>query len=449
MLVLKIKLEYIYLVAAFCLGTAYMFSITPFSVPDGHHHYQSAYIISGYMLFDEDPYMVDSRYFDYSRTSGHNNVPEAYLRLMDEGIYILRGEAELIRIFEPYNTQYPVFYFPQALGILIARVIGLSFFGLFYLGRFFNLAFYVLCVTFSIKRLKAFRLPIFLIGLMPMVLHQAASYSYDNFPNAISMLFIAYAISCIYERDSFRWRDYAMLLITGMLLAPAKVVYVPVLFLVFIVAWKWKDTIKKKAWLLAASIFAASVAFALLFFGASTADLAGDQLNWEGLPNYNLAFILENPIETLVIYLRTLYHYYDHYIYGLFGQYLSGITLELPLWYIYITIVLIFAGLIYGKRDEWHPSIPERSIYFVICGIVVFLNLTVLFLGWTSQGHLVVLGVAGRYFIPILPLALLILRIKKILIPYEVYRNAVICAFLVMQSAVVMHILNYTTGRYG
>jgi uncharacterized membrane protein len=449
MLVLKIKLEYIYLVAAFCLGTTYMFAITPFSVPDGHHHYQSAYIISGYMLFDEDPYMVDSRYFDYSRTAGHNNVPDAYLRLMDEGIYFVRGEAELIGVFDPYNTQYPIFYFPQALAISIARLIGLSFFGLFYLGRFFNLAFYVLCVTFSLKRLKTFRLPLFLIGLMPMTLHQAASYSYDNFPNAISMLFIAYAISCIYERDEFRWRDYAVLLVTGMLLAPAKVVYVPILFLIFIVAWKWKETIKKKAWVLAASIFVASVAFALLFFGASTADLAGDQFNWEGMPNYNLAFIMANPIETLKIFLRTLYHYYEYYFYSMFGQYLSGKTLDLPRWHMNITILLTFAGLLYGKRDEWQPNILQRVIFFVICGAVVFLNLTVLFLGWTSVGLEVVIGVTGRYFIPILPLALLILRFKKILISREAFRNAVICAFLVMQGAAVMQILNITISRYG
>jgi len=284
---------------------------------------------------------------------------------------------------------------------------------------------------------------------MPMTLHQAASYSYDNFPNAVSILFIAYAISCIYERDSFRWRDYIVLLVTGMLLAPAKVVYVPIIFLVFMVAWKWKDTINKKAWILAASIFAASVAFALLFFGASTADLAGDQLNWEGQPNYNLAFVLANPLQTLTIFLRTLYLLGPSYFLGMFGELLSGITLHIPRWYIGIIIVLIFASVLHGKRDEWQLTIKERIILFVICSAVVFLNLFVLLLGWTSVIHDVVIGVAGRYFIPILPLALLILRFNKILISREAFRNVLICAFLVMQSAVVMYILNYTIGLYG
>ena len=448
MMVYKIKLEYIYLVAALCLGTAYMFSITPFSIPDGHHHYQSAYIISGYMLFEDNPYMVDSRHFDYSDTAGHYNIPQSYLRLMDEGIYILRGEAEFIHIPGPHWLDYPLFHFPQALGILIARIIGLSFFGLFYLGRFFNLVFYVLCVTFSIKRLKAFRLPVFLIGLMPMTLHQAASFSYDTLPNAISMLFIAYAISCIYERESFRWRDYVVLLVTGILLAPAKVAYIPIIFLILIVAWKWKEEIKKKAWILAATVIAASVTFALLIFGTRTEEFTGDQLNWEGLPNHDIAFVLENPLETIMIYLRSIRYFREDYFYGIFGEQLSGFSLELPRWYMNIIVLLVFASVIHGKKDQWQPSIKERIIYCCVCGAVVFLILTALFLGWTSQGHIVILGVAGRYFIPILPLALLVLRFKKILVPYITYQNAVILAFLVMQGSVIMYILDHTIDKF-
>jgi uncharacterized membrane protein len=239
-----------------------------------------------------------------------------------------------------------------------------------------------------------------------------------------------------------------MLLITGMLLAPAKVVYVPVLLLVFMVAWKWRNTIKKKAWLLAASIFAASVVFALLFFGASTADLAGDQLNWEGKPNYNLAFVLANPLQTLTIFIRTLYLLGPHYFFGMFGETLSGVTLHIPRWYIGIIIILIFTSVLHGKRDEWQFTLKERLILFAICGAVVFLNLFVLFLGWTSVGEDAVVGVAGRYFIPILPLALMILRFNKILISREAFRNAVICAFLAMQGAVIIYILNFTIGLY-
>ena len=132
----------------------------------------------------------------------------------------------------------------------------------------------------------------------------------------------------------------------------------------------------------------------------------------------------------------------------MFGGSLSGVSLHLPRLYIGIIILLILASVLHGKKAEWQFTTKERLLLFLICGAVVFLSLTVLFLGWTSVGHVVVIGLTGRYFIPILPLALLILRFKKVLIPREAFRNVVMCAFLVMQGAVIIYILNFTIGLY-
>ena len=452
MLALKIKLEYIYLAVALCLGIAYMLSITPLSGPDEEHHYVASHIIAGHMLFEEDPFNFDSRYLDYRMLAIHHNVPQAYLRLMDDGIYFFRGEAEYIyseNFAETYTLGYPLWYLPQALGLSIARLIGLSFFGAFYLARFFNLLLYVLAVTFSIKRLTAFKLPLFLIGLMPMSLHQAASFSNDPFINAISMLFIAFAIKCIYERDKFHWRDYIGLLVAGVLLAPAKAIYLPIVFIILIVAWKWKEIINAKAWILASSIAVLSMGATFLLYGTATVEMAGEQAtNWEGGYNFTMAFVLENPIETFMIFLRTPYHFREWYFYSLLGQFLSGVSLVVPRPYILITFFMLLLAVLYGKRDEWQPKIAHRAIYFVVCSAVVVLCLAAMFFGWTSDWHNVILGVQGRYFIPLMPLALLMLRFKKLLIPYEFFRNGVIVVFLLTQGAIITYVLSYTIGLY-
>ena len=451
LITLRIGLEYIFLAAALGLGLVYMFSITPFSAGDEPHHYQSAYIISGYMLFDENPFKIDSSLLDYDRLAGHQNVPSAYLRFMEQGIYINRGEVEMIDIHmqDTYTLDYPFFYLPQALGISIARIIGLSFFGVFYLGRLFNLLFFILCVFLSIKRLEAFKLPVLLLGLLPMCLHQAASFSNDTFVFGISILFFAYAVSCMYEKNSFRWGDYIMLLVTSMLLAPAKVVYFPVILLVFLIAWRWKTEIKWKAWLLAGSIVAASAAMIVVFMGSSTAGLAGESpVNWEGGNNFTLSFIIENPLKTAEMYLRSMYHWRDFYFYSMFGQFLSGLTLVLPKWYIQVTIILLIAGITYGKRGEWQPSIWDRAFFFMICAAVVILNFTAMMLGWTSDWHTLVLGIQGRYFIPILPLALLMLKNRFTLVSKQIYHDSLITGYMLMQSVIVAYILTYTVGLY-
>jgi len=452
MLCLQIKLEYIFLTAALCLGTAYLFSITPMSAGDEPHHYFAAHTVSGYMVFKEDPLMVDTRYFDFERLSYHNNVPWAYLRLMDEGIYILQGEAEYRSSYlgETYTLDYPFWYFPQAIGVSIATLFYLSFFGVFYFGRFFNLLFYVLCVTLAIKRLNVFKLPIFLIGLMPMIMAQASSFSHESFIYGVSILFVAYVVSCIYERDEFCIRDFVMLLVLGMLLAPAKIVYLPIVFLVLVVAWKWRETIKGKAWILAGVIIVASMAMIASFMGLNTMEIAGDQqVNWDDGYNNTLISIFRDPFGTLILYLRTLYHLRDFLFYSTFGQWLSGLTIILPRWYIQVTIVLILAGVLYGKKDDWQPSAWERVIYLAICGAVVFLNITAMYLGWSNETHEVVLGLQGRYFIPILPLALLALKNKFTQISKLFYQNTVIIAFMVIQCLVVIYILNFTINFYG
>jgi uncharacterized membrane protein len=451
MLCLKAKLEYIYLVAALSLGMAYMFVMTPLAVPDEGHHYQSAHELSGYLLFDGNPRMADRRYFDYSSFSHFHNVPSAYIRFMDEGIYILRGEAEVIDIPLSYRNDFPLWNIPQALGVTIARIIGLSFFGAFYLGRLFNLVFYTLCMTFSIKHLKAFKLPVFLIGLMPMNLHQAASFSYDAFIHGAAIVFFAYAVSGIYERDSFRWREFSLLLVFGALLAPAKVVYFPVIFMVFIVAWRWKETAGNKAWILAAAIFSAAAASTLLFTMAHIArDFVGENINtWTGEHNYTLSFVLGNPVETMGIFMRTLINNSAFYMNTMFGGVLAGLTISMPKWITITTVILIIISIIYGKKDEWQPSGKERFYYFMICASVIFLVLLTSFIGWTTHGLTEVAGIQGRYFIPVLPLALLVLRFKKVLISHEAFRNAVIGVFLVMQGAAILYILNLTIGLYG
>jgi len=366
---------------------------------------------------------------------------------MDEGIYIFRGEAEMIDVPQTFSLYYPIEHLPQSLGVTIARLIGLSFFGAFYLGRLFNLVFYVLCVAFAIKLVGAFKLPLFIIGILPMSLQQAASLSSDAFLNGMSLLFIAYTISCIYERDIVRWRDYIALIVIGVLVAPAKAVYFPLVFLVLLISKRWKEVYGRKAWLITASIALVAVASALIFYGTRTADIAGVSgpvANWEGGYNYTISFALAYPIETIVIFLRTFYHWHRILILEVFGMHLSGMSIFVPLRYIYMLMLICVASAFFGKRDEWHATIKERIVYFVISGIVVVLVFASMFFGWTSDWHDVILGLQGRYFIPLLPLALLIIRTKKLLIPFNAFRNSLIIATVLVQCMIVLEVLAQT-----
>jgi len=446
---MKKKLEYIYLTAAAFLGITYMFSITPLSVPDEYHHYPTTYVISSYMMFKDDPYTADGNHFDYRELAGHYNVPSAYLRLMDEGPMYKNEDAGTheiqMRDTDTYAFDYPLIYLPQAIGVIFARLLGMGFFGVYYIGALFNLAFYIFCVTFSIKILNTFKLPFFMLGLLPMTLQQASSFSPDGFVNGVSILLIAYAISCIYENSSFRWRDCIVLLVLSLLLTPAKVAYFPIVFLIVLVAVKWREEIKAKAWIIAGGIIALSVSALVFLMGTTAMEIATEPtLNWEGGYNYTLSFILENPLETIKIFLRSAYHMREWYIYSTFGISLSGLTLDLPQWHIYIMIFLLLAGIIYGKKDEWQPVWWHRLVYLSIFAAVILLNMTAMFLGWTSDWHPVIIGIQGRYFIPAMPLLLLLLKNRFTQISKQLFHDCAVTGFVAIQCVSVMFVLNYT-----
>jgi len=395
-------------------------------------------------MLQEEPAIVERHLIDFSGSRVHFNVPDMYLRLLDKGIYITHEESENVDIQGDYSLYYPLWYLPQALGITIARLIGLNIFGVFYLGRFFNLLFYSMCVFLSIKRLKTLKLPLFLIGLLPMGLHQAASFSYDTFINGISILFITYIISCTYEKVDFRWRDYAMLFVLGILLAPAKIVYLPLIFLVLMIAWRWQGENKGRVWIVASSIVTVSVLAATLISGVRTLDIAAESMGYEGVETYSLSFAIQYPMQTILIFLRTIYQDIGFYISSTFGRHLSGETLVLPKTMIMIIIGLFIAGAFYGEKDEWQPIISDRIVYLCVSIVVVTLCMASMFFGWTSNFRDAIMGVQGRYFYPLLPLGILIIRYNRFLILQRLYLNAVIAAFIIMQGVVILYVLNYT-----
>jgi len=446
LLVKRVSIEYLYLVVGMGIGLFYLFIMTPLSIPDEKHHYNSTHMLTNILLFQENKNISKSSNFDYYNLKGHHNVSSAYIRLAKEGIHRIKdSEYKYISIPKPYNINYFVWYIPQALGVLIARFLSLNFFGVFYLGRLTNLIFYVFCVFCAIKIVNEFKLPFFIISLLPMTIHQAASFSYDAFINGISMIFIAYLISILYENNKLETKDIAVLSITGILLAPAKLVYFPIVSLIFFALprhFGWK---KAKGYIIAVGIFIIGLAMILLFNHNELFKMTQQpvELNWEGQHNYTFSFILEHPLQTVKIFWNTLNVYRTWYYHTMIGRYLSGFTLSLPEWYITVFLLILIGSVFYGKKDSWNPKWVHRGLFLFIFIVVVLLCMLSMFLGWTSDTHDIILGVQGRYFIPLIPLGLLILR-NKLKIENKVYSIILIGCVIWMQFLTIKHILNVT-----
>ena len=441
----RVNLEWVFLVVALGLGFLYMFTMTPMSIPDEPFHYITSLHLSSTMMSPFSDNFTRASDFDFFHFVGHYNVPSGYLRLLSEGI-----QSTYSYTIPPpdlgYHT-YPVQYLPQAIGVSLARLLGLNFLGLYYFGSFFNLLFFVLCGFFAIRALEEVKLPLLIIGILPMTLHQAASFSPDAFINGASLLLIAYIIRTIYQKDDVRLRDIIIMACAAVLLAPAKTVYTFIVLLVFF-ALPYKYGRKNaKGYLIAFGIFAAAVANIMLFnlFNLVSTLEHSYVESWHGGVNYNVDFIFANPWLTTWIFLNTVRVMGFNLFHGMFGNLLSGQSLALPLWYIYVFVFILFASVFYGKKDSFVPSWPQRAWFTVVCGGVVLASMFVMFLAWTPDTHAYILGLQGRYYIPILPLAILILR-NKLKLNATLYPYVLIAAAICMHFLILRYVLDFTIG---
>ena len=445
--VYKLNSEKTYAFLACGIGLLYLFVIAPLSVPDEPHHYQSSYQLSNYLLFQESEY-GDSSDFNYSQYVGHNNVSSGYNRIVaDFGKPSEAGNRILIP--QPRDLSYFIEYLPQALGIVLCRTTNQNFTTTFLIGRFFNLLFYSSCVYCAVKRTPKFKTMFGLVGIMPMALHQAASFSYDGFVNGMSLVLISSILKGIYEEGWLPVADYIWIVVTGALLAPAKIVYSSILILIFLIPsqrfsgrGKWIKGI--------ALIFFISFCTILIFNFSRLISLAvpdSNALNWAGEHNYTWEFILHHPWKTLTIFIKTFTISIIGWIRGAIGTSMSGLTLPLPGWISLSYIGLFFfSSLLETRRSTIEVELIHKIFFILVSLSVIALVMLSLFIGWTSDSSDVILGVQGRYFIPIIPLLVMTLSNNLFIVTRNIDK-VIISGSVLLNISTLVHALNYTLAH--
>jgi len=406
-------IERVAAVSVLTLGIFYMVAITPLSPPDEVYHYNSAYNLSNYLLFHwKNPEVGNSAHFDYRELSSHVNVPSAYLRVMTE--WLLPGaRGEEISVPYPRGLSYPIEYIPQGVGLAVGRMLNLNFLGIFYLGRLTNLFFFAVCVYFAVKRIPRFKGLMALTALMPMTLHQAASYSYDTFINGMALLFIAALIREYNGEGKMTRKDFLWLLIPGALLTPAKAVYSAMLLSALLIPARRFGGTKQKwgaiagAFLICVGMLVAVNYSSLVYRIQSVSADIGDASQLTGAPLYSVGFILKHPVETARIFLTTLREQGEGWFRCVIGWRLSGLSLGVSMEYITAFTVGLLLSVAVRESGMQKVTMGQRAVFLLCAGLVVLLSMLGMFTGWTPMGSPVVEGIQGRYFIPIFPLLFL------------------------------------------
>ena len=447
-LLCSIRIEQKFAIAALVIGFIYLLIITPLSPPDEAHHYHSSYQLSNYFLLHwKDAEQGNSAHFNYTNLRIHDNVKSGYQRIIEE-IGLKAAEGTQIEIPIPRSLSYFVQYIPQGIGISLARLFNLNFIWLFIIGRVFNLLFFSLCLYFAVKRTPRYKLLLGLIGIMPMALHQAASYSYDGFINGMSLVLIASLLKAIYEDEPLSNKDYLWILISGMLLAPAKTVYTVILLLAFLIPKQRFNGKKDQIVKISALFILCAIAIAA-FQMRSLINVSGlnssSGLNWEGQHNYTISYIFAHPLSTAEMFWNSFVSNWELWFIGSIGHRLSGLLLVIRESILWQFCGLLLMSVFEHEDSKLITSGKERAVFLAVVGINVILVMLSMFLAWTSDTRQIIQGVQGRYFIPVLPLLFMSCGNRTIVLRKPIDKFC-ICAAILLHARVIYRILAYTCG---
>lgn len=445
----SLKIEQSYFLVLMMFGLLYMIVLPPLSAPDEISHYITSYRLSnqllfmpatdteGYVLVRESDWFLEDIYGEYivdTSTDGTLEKPlkkqkfakdgiilgqtleeEDYDALYRKGFQSDRGQMRRMAVteYENVNTT-PIAYFPQALGISLARVLELGVIPLVFMGRFFNLLAVVVITTLAMKRLPFGKEIYFGVHLLPMSLHLMASFSYDAFVIAMYGLYISYCLHLAYKAEKVRKRDIAILALIMAMVAPCKIVYVPLSLVAFLIPIQKFG--KKRYYFLSAFIVLLAIGISMAWINfhilRTYATIQDTQIVWAGEPGHTLSSILNSKKNTLRLIYNTFSTELDFYHITLLGGFLGNLDQTLYISDILVIILtLCLMGLCFARLEEpQRLGIKSRFwIGFIILLCIGLIEFSML-IAWTPLSSKTIMGVQGRYFLPMLPLFILILR---------------------------------------
>ncbi|MET0249965.1 MAG: DUF2142 domain-containing protein [Sphingobium sp.] len=407
------------LLAAVAAATLFFVCITPpFQAPDENQHYLRAlWLAQGHVIAQKQGESVGAvlprsataliaqdfpvdvapviRLFD------HDQIAQA--NLADAG----RGGVAFAE-FPNVASYAPTLYLPDALGLWVGEATGLSRLSAFYLARVCNALIGLGLLMGALCLLPFGRHAMLAVAMLPTFAYQTGSLSPDAVINGLGFLGLAIAL-----RISFMGGEpmrTAGLFATAPLLALAKGVYLPLMA----AGLRWPTgRSDRRPWLILAAMAAGAAVFLLwMRYSGGTQVLyyvmsrkTGEHLLTAPLAD-QLVIVVRDPAAFVHILATSIAERMPTYIVQIVGRF-GWNAIMLPLLAYPLAGLMLMAGVLSGSGVR--ASVGQRLWWMAVALGVALLIEIAMYLTATPLGADYVQGTQGRYFLPVLPLALLAL----------------------------------------
>lgn len=348
---------------------------------------------------------------------------------VNDGQPASQDEAEpgyAVSTYPPVVTT-PLAYVPQAVGITLARLLGMNSIGLAYFGRLFNLLFYVGMTFLAMRRLPFGKEVLFGVALLPMTLHLTGSMSYDAIILALAFYFTAVCLDLAYNKEKVQVRDIVVLAAVVAVMGPCKMVYAVLMALCFLIPVRkfggWRN------YILSAGAVLAAFVIAMVLVNSQTIALYTSEtetyVTWAEEAGYSMGQLLSSPKLLFKMFYNTLIWQAEYYHLTMIGAYLGNVDVVLDVPYLIVMLLSLgLLGLSFRKPGETLKiSKGQRYLIWLVClgcaGAVMFSML----LAWTPVSSRVITGVQGRYFLPFLPVLLMSFKNDLVVLTKDISRT--------------------------
>lgn len=428
----KSSINNLFVLFAIPVGLTFLFFVLPDFVPDEPSHFQRAYSVSNFNLTSSIHVMIDSDYAAKKLTNYSQILPS---------IYFTTGPVQLEQFHEACSYNFILYIFP-ALAINIGKLINLSLYGCYYLGRMANLILYIVFGYASIKITPKLKWMFFVFLFNPMLLHLAGSYSSDVIIDGVCVLSLAYFLYLYFDKETIDTKDIVIVISMIFIMLIAKYAFLPLFGIYFLVIPKLIK-ISKKQWAILVICICFGMSFYLLHtYLASFGETIPSQEVYYTSNNVNASeqinYLLSNPTNIVTMYARTFYQEIDYYFENFVSK-LGWLEIDINAISYYLFYIILFFTICLEKVKL---SIGNRIWFFILALIVAAIIVLGLYLYWAPVGWPVSAGVQGRYFVPC---ALLILTSisNGLATSFKYKREVIILSILIIDILALKDILVY------
>lgn len=411
------NLDKAFLLICFTAGLPFIF-LFPQVVhvsPDDHIHLRNAFVF----LHEEAHWSDGLKILDSAIDSNTTGMSLREIDSLHQKINTAHEQTkhETTSFVESRNAYSRLVYLPYHIGFEISQFLDLKLTDMLIVAKTCNYVCYVLLIYYAIKISTRAKKIFFAVGLITANIFYATQFSYD--PMVLSSIMLALALLFrMFEQDKINPKyilAFILLIVWGSL---PKAIYCLLLLLLFLLPNKKfnnnKQAIACKGLTVILTILILATFILPIVTGGMGGDIRGGDTSVSGQINY----ILSNPIQ----FIKTLVKFLTAVLPGtILGQagfmnfsvsnsiFDGEIVYILQFCYFTELILVLWAAFTTVWPKQILP-LSRKMLLALLYSIIALEIVAAMYLSFNPVGHTGTIGgVQNRYFMPILPILLLII----------------------------------------